>query len=271
MKLLITTLITLFISVSVFGQDNDSSLLRKHHVSEVKKKLYVHAFASKKDSCVMNFRKFSESGKILYEKTDMMCMGWPSYEEVFFEYKDSKISKVEIHRDGKQFNKATYEYDEIGTSPTVVKTFFYQTNDSSLLRNQFFYNDSNKLDSTIANTIKQDGTVEQSITIARYNDQGEVVQLFTLNEEGRPTEMVTYEIGDNGLALSVAFTTYGEKPIFTQVFYTYNQDGRVSSSYNTVNQKQEYFYLDNGLINNILNYNPKGELEAEYIFEYTYK
>ncbi|MEY2924984.1 MAG: hypothetical protein RLZZ337_1532, partial [Bacteroidota bacterium] len=50
----------------------------------------------------------------------------------------------------------------------------------------------------------------------------------------------------------------------------YDQKGRVSCSYNTINQKSEYFYLDNGLISNILNYNPKGELEAEYIFSYTY-
>jgi len=83
--------------------------------------------------------------------------------------------------------------------------------------------------------------------------------------------MVSNEIDDNGLVLSVAYTTYGEKPKFTQMYYTYDQKGRISSSYNTTNQKQEFFYLENGLLSNILNYNPKGELEAEYIFEYTYR
>jgi len=252
------------------AQDNDTTLIRNLKVAEVKKKLFVHAFENNKDSCLYTHRKFNDMGKLTYEKTDMTCMGWPSYEEMFFSYSGELVTKINLNRDGIPFNTIQYTYPKKSKHAELIKTNFHQTNDSTIERNTYFADKKDRLDSTITYTVLQDGSKQQRKTIARYNKQGDLVQLFVLNELDLPTEMVNYDVDENGLVNSMAFTTYGEKPDFTQVFYAYDQKGRVSSSYNSINQKTEYYYLPNGLIGNILNYNPKGALEAEYIFSYTY-
>ncbi len=265
--------IVLLVSIAAFvakAQDNDTSLIRTLKVAEVHKKLYVHAFESKKDSCLYTHRKFNKEGKLTYEKTDMTCMGWPSYEEMFFSYNGDLVNKIDINRDGMPFNSINYDYAKKSIHADVIKTVYHQTNDSTLERNVYFMDRKDRLDSTVTITTLQDGSIQEKKTIARYNKKGDLVQLFVVNESDLPTEMVNYDVDENGLVNSMAFTTYGEKPDFTQVFYAYDQNGRVSSSYNTINQKTEYYYLANGLIGNILNYNPKGVLEAEYIFSYTH-
>lgn len=257
-------------AIGARAQDNDTALLRSLNVAEVQKKLFVHAFVNNKDSCLYTHRKFNKKGQLVYEKTDMECMGWNSYEEMFLNYDGTKVNKIDIHRDGLPFNTSFYAYTKDAKGASTIKTLFHQTNDSMLVTNTYFLSKKDKLDSTFTKTINQDGGEELKKTIARYDKKGNLVQLFVVNEYEIPTEMVAYEVDEEGVVNSVAFTTYGQKPDFTQVFYRYDQNGRVASSYNTINQKSEYFYLDNGLINNILNYNPKGELEAEYIFDYTY-
>ena len=270
MKKVSILVLALALTLGVKAQDNDTTLLRTLKVAEVQKKLFVHAFVNNKDSCLYTHRKFNEKGQLVYEKTDMECMGWNSFEEMFLNYNRDKVNKININRDGLPFNTSYYTYTKEAKDASSIKTLFHQTNDSMLVYNTYFLSKKDKLDSTVTTTINQDGSSDLRKTIARYDKKGNLVQLFVLSESETPTEMVTYEVDDEGVVNSVAFTTYGEKPDFTQVFYSYDQDGRVASSYNTINQKTEYYYADNGLINNILNYNPKGELEAEYIFEYTY-
>ena len=99
--------IVLLVSIAAFvakAQDNDTSLIRTLKVAEVHKKLYVHAFESKKDSCLYTHRKFNKGGKLTYEKTDMTCMGWPSYEEMFFSYNGDLVNKININRDNSRQN-----------------------------------------------------------------------------------------------------------------------------------------------------------------------
>ncbi len=270
MKSIVKLIVLVSLPIFTFGQANDSSLIRKNQVLEIKKNLYVHAFIENNDTCLFNHQKFNEEGMMVYEKSNMICMGWPSTEEVFIEYGERGISQLEVKRDGKPFSRATYKYDTIGKAPIWVKTFFYQTNDSTVLTNVYSYGDDDLVDSTHSTLIQQDGTTKITKSIAVYNERNEPVQLYTIAEDRTPIEMASYEMADNGLILSTAYTTYGDKPRFTQIFYAYNQNERVAHSYNTTNQKQEYFYLDNGLLNNEMHYNPKGELEAEYIFEYIY-
>ena len=258
------------LSVVMYAQDNDSSLIRKNGVIEVKKRIVIHAFQND-DSCLLNYQKYNEQGALIYEKTNMSCLGWPNTEEVFLAYEGGNLSVMEVKRNDQIFSKARYLWDEELNKPSEVRTQFLQTNDSSLVQNKYFLNDSGWLDSTYIVTQNQDGSIAESATVARYNSKGELVQLFYIDSEGLVSEMASYEMSDEGIVLSSAFTTYGEKPNFTQVFYEYNQNNQMVKSYNTVNQKQELFYLENGLIQNIYSYNPNGELEMEYIFEYSYQ
>lgn len=270
MKKILSLITLILISAGAFAQDNDSSLIRKNGVKEVRKKLLIHAFQNN-DSCLMNHLKYNKDGALVYEKTDMVCFGWPNSEEMFLTYKNGNVDVIEVKRDGQLFSRAKYKWSsDLEGKPIEIKTQFVQTNDSSLVQNEYFVNDSGWLDSTFIVSQNQDGSRVETATVARYNSKGELVQLFNIGEDGVVIEMASYEMNDDGVVLSSAYTTYGEKPNFTQIFYEYNQNSQMVKSYNTVNQKQEFFYLENGLIQNMYSYNPEGVLEMEYIFEYTY-
>lgn len=266
----ILLLIAITVTILGWSQDNDTALLRKHRVKEVRKNFFVHAFLKDTDTCLISLRKFDERGRIISDLTNLKCMGWDIKEEARMKYQNNLLQSLVIIRNDEPFNTSFYTYQEGRKEPTRIKVLFHQTNDSTLTENKYFFGKYAKPDSTLVTQTEQDGSVIHTKVIARYNEEGEVVQLSTLDSAGNPLEMITYEMGGQGKILSVAHTTYGDKPKFTQTFFDYDQNGRVVSTKNTVNQKQEYFYLPNGLISNIFSYNPEGKLETEYMFDYTY-
>lgn len=261
-------ILLIIISLSTLGQNNDELLLSKNKVKEVKKVQKIHAFELEAKLCEIESKMLNEDGQIVYSKMDLNCIGWTSKEERFLTYKKGKVLTSKIKRDGEDFEISTFRYGK-GKEPVEIRTFFYQTNDSMLVSNKYFRK-KGKIDSTYITTVLQDGSIYKTKSIARYNGDNKLVQLYSVNESGEATEMLSNEIDENGVLKSVAFTTYGERESFTQTFFEYNRDGAIDNTINTVNQRQEYFYLDNGLIKNVLSYNPKGELEIEYIFEYSY-
>ena len=269
MRILTLTLSLLFCSIAVLAQDNKEEDLKQLRVAEENKYTYIHLFETQ-DTCLYSRRIFDTLGRVVYQYTNMKCLGWPNYEEVYFEYEGKKLTSMRIDKDGLRFAESTYSYEDTMLKPAVVKTHFFQTHDSTVVENTYYGSDD-KVDSTDITTRNQDGSVVYTKTIARYNAKGEAIQMYIVGEDRIPTEMASYEMSDEGLLLSAAFTTYGERSDFTQMFYTYDTKGRLVSSYNTANQKQEFFYLKNGLLKNILNYNPNAELESEYIFEYKYR
>lgn len=251
------------------AQENDTATLRKNKVYEVQQYQYVHAFETQDDSCVMRIKKVDSLGRMVYEKNDYRCSGVDSYQENYLTYEDEKLIRVDNLREGEAFMVTDYRYPRKGERPERVHTFFYQTHDSMTVLNTYFtHKRKDRLDSTYTVRKMQDGSTQRIRSYARYNKDGGLVQLYTVNEKGEPLEMITNEIGDDGQIASVAFTTYGEYENFMQTFYTYNAKGQVASTYNTVNQKQVFKYSNNGLITNILMYNPKGKLEIEYIYKY---
>ncbi|PCJ65010.1 MAG: hypothetical protein COA58_12125 [Bacteroidetes bacterium] len=270
MKYLGLIIFSLFSAVLSMAQDNDTAVLSANKVSEVKKFQFVHAFADNKDTCLLDYKKYDTLTRVTYHKVDMRCMGYRNHEETILVYNDLGIDTIYSRRDDEDFSVSNYSYDESGKEPKGIHTFFYQTNDSMTITNRYYKNDTGRLDSSFTVSVLQDGSKVFSRSEARYNEQGKMIQLISADGDGVPTQVSTYEISKSGFLLSTAFTTYGEKPYFVQTYYEYNQKGQIANSINTVNQKQEFFYDDNGLIINILAYNPKGKLEIEYLFKYQY-
>lgn len=264
-------IIVLFSFAHVSAQDNDTSVLRKNGVVEVEKYQFVHAFIDNTDTCLLDIKKYDTLTRQVYHKYDMSCMGYKGNEETIFEYGPSGFSKVVGRRDDEDFTVSTYTFEKGEKEPVGINVFFLQTNDSMVISNSYFRNKKGLLDSSISVTIMQDGKRVYSRSVARYNKQDKLIQLVNADEQGDLTQMSSYDIDKSGLLLSSSFATYGEKPFFSQTYFSYNQKGQISNSVNTVNQKQELFYYDNGLLKNILSYDPKGKLEVEYIFKYTYK
>ena len=263
-------IILLFSFAHTQAQDNDTSVLRANKVAEVQKYQFVHAFIDNKDSCLLDIKRYDTLTRIIYHKVDMKCMGYNSNEETIYEYGEYGFNKIKGRRDGEDFTESTYYFEKGEKDPVSIHTFFLQTNDSITMKNTYFRNKTGLLDSSITVSVLQDGTRAYSRSVARYNEDDKLIQLVNADENGQLTQMSSYEVGPSGLLLSSSFATYGEKPHFVQTYYSYNQKGQISNSVNTVNQKQEFFYDDNGLLTNILSYDPKGKLEVEYIYKYTY-
>ena len=136
--------------------------------------------------------------------------------------------------------------------------------------NTFYRDDHNRLDSTVALRINNHGNKNILRTIYRYDVNNYLVQQISSDQKGEPIDMISYERLEDGKMKSIAFTTYGEKPSFKQVYYSYDQKGRIASTLDTQNRKQLYFYMKNGLLNNVLTYNGNGALEVEFLYNYSF-
>jgi hypothetical protein len=256
--------------VMVLAQENDLAVLEKNNVAVVKKMQFVHAFVNNKDTCLYDLKKYDKRTRLIYGKVNMRCLGMTTFEETLLSYDKIGLKHIISRRDNLDFSKSSYIYDSTGKDPEKIMVFFFQTNDSMSINTTYYKNDTGRLDSSETLVTMQDGSQHYTQNMARYNEQGGLVQLFTVDAKGVPLEMASYELDKDKTLLSAAFTTYGEKPYFVQTYYQYNQKGQIANTMNTVNQKQEYFYSENGLLNNILSYNPKGVLEIEYIFRYEF-
>lgn len=262
--------IAILASIVSMAQDNDTALLRKNHVQKIEKMQYIHAFESRSDTCIVDVKKLDKSGKLTYHKSDLRCSGWSSYEESYFTFNEARLAKILTKRNGENFSRSLYGYKRKVQEPVNINTFFYQTNDSMSVSTTYFKSKKGRMDSSISVMTTQEGSEVRTMNKARYNKNDQLVQLYTLDASGAPLEMLSNEIDKNGVINSVAYTRYGDNASFSQTFYEYNSKGQIDNTVNTVNQKQVYKYDENGLITNILSYNPKGVLEIEFIYKYTY-
>jgi hypothetical protein len=267
MKIQFTLYLMLLVGLAT-AQDNDTAVLRKNKVVEVQKFQFVHAFIENKDTCLHDVKRYNSDFLLTYHKINMACMGWQNTEENAYTYRDKNLVLVQQHRDGELSSSTQLIYAKKEEKPAVTSTYFHQTFDSSVIKNVYFRDKKGRLDSTYSTIKNPDGTLLISNTIARYNDANQIVQLYIIDGKRKPQQMMSYDFDKGKKMKSAAVTTYGEKPTFTQTYFEYNQFGQIASTINTVNQKQEYFYYPNGLLQNILSYNPKGALELEYIFKY---
>lgn len=269
MKTRYLVLLLLVLPVLTYGQNNNPEILAKNKVSEIKKFQKVHGFIDNNDTCLIDVIRLDERGNTIYHKIDFTCIGWHKTEESIMKYEKDRLISMKTIRDGDHYSTSEYTYGKYD-EPEKIVTFFVQTNDSMVMSTKYFRTIKGRMDSSITMMILQDGTIQTSQSTARYNKDGEVVQLYTLDQDGKPLQMVNNEIDDNNLVKSVAYSTYGPNESFTQTFYEYNEDKSINNTVNTVNQRQEYIYSKDGLISNILSYNPKGALEIEYIYTYSF-
>ena len=269
MKRFKSLLIGMFILTAAIAQENDTSLLRELGVTQLQKYLFVHAFIDNHDTCLYYHQELDTQMRTVYEKVNMRCYGYNDFDEYRYSYDSSGLRKLVHDKEDGPFNITMYEFNEHG-QPSSINSFFFRTNDSSLTKTVYYQGKHSQPDSSITTIISQEGDTVITKTIARFNELGLPVQIMLLDDKRELLQDISYEY-DDSLLTSSATTVYGEQAGFMQTYYEYDQHKRLVFSYNTVNQKQEYYYLDNGLLNNILNYNPKGVLESEFIYKYEYK
>lgn len=266
-QLIFSSLILL--SFILKAQQNDTALIRINKVATVHKYQFVHAFEGNEDTCLLEHKKFNNLSAIIFHRTDMRCNGWNNSEERFFSYVNGQLGALEIRRDNLPYAKSYFKYDD-SNDPIQIVTHYSEMNDTLVSKNEFFRNSKNKLDSTIARRENNSGKQTLIKNVYRYDRKKNLVQEYTTDETGAPLSMVSYERMTDGKMKSRAITVYGQNPSFKQIYYEYDQNGRVLSTVDSQNRKQLFFYKQNGLLNNVYTYNGNGALEVEFLFNYTY-
>jgi len=265
-------ILAVLLSVAALAQENDTSQLRINKVSEVVKLQYVHAFTGSDDSCVLEIKRYSAMNQLTYRKADMACMGYQQNSEVYLTYEKNRLSKVTNVQNGENRTVSTYSYDKKkSTSPQNLSTFFYETQQTSQTSFTYFRKKKGLLDSTYSLTTTPNGDKELSISMSEYNSDKVIVKTSFLNESRIPVRILEYEYDQNGYLIRFSNALYGERATINEVYYTNDKDGKIVGTLNSASQVQKYFYHENGLLKNVLAYNPKGELEIEYIYKYKYR
>ena len=259
----------MLLSFTLKAQQNDTSLIRKNKVATVHKYQFVHAFEGNKDTCLLEFKKFNRLSAITFHRTDMKCMGWSNSEEKFYTYENGLLGSLEIRRDNSPYARSVFKYND-AKDPIQITTHYAEMNDTLLSCNEFYRNSKNKLDSTIARRVNNSGKKSLIKSSYRYDKKKNLVQEYITDESGAPLSMVIYDRLPDGKIKNRDITVYGEKPNFKQIYYEYDQKDRVLSTIDSQNRKQLFFYNENGLLNNVYNYNGNGDLEVEFLFKYTY-
>ena len=262
-------ILLIMLTHGVCAQQNDTSLIRLNRVATIEKFQFVHAFEANKDTCLLEFTKFDKDAQILFHSVDLHCIGWNNIEEKWYSYSNNRLDSFEIRRDNLPFAKSIFKYQNSADPQTTI-TYFTQEMDTLMSYNTFYRDDHNRLDSTVALRINNHGNKNILRTIYRYDVNNYLVQQISSDQKGEPIDMISYERLEDGKMKSIAFTTYGEKPSFKQVYYSYDQKGRIASTLDTQNRKQLYFYMKNGLLNNVLTYNGNGALEVEFLYNYSF-
>lgn len=259
------------LALGALAQQDDTAAMRANNVAVIYMYQYVHAFAGKKDTCLYEITKMNTDAKTIYHSFDYTCSGYKTKTAEEYIYDKKRIAVAKEYRDGEPWSIATYFYKKRkDDQPKRVKVFYYQTNDSAEQSYTYFYSKKNRLDSTLTNMTLQDGSQIQNWTFAKYNKNNQVMQMYTTDSSYTPLQSVTYELGEEGVVESTSYQTYGEKADFSQIRYTYNADGKLMETNNQAQQRQVYVYDKNGLLTNMLSYNPNNELEVEYIYKYEY-
>ena len=189
--------ILLLFSVLSYGvtlaQENDSIMLRINKIAEVKKMQFIHAFPNNKDTCLLDHKKLDKQYRLTYQKVDMQCMGWPGYDETFLTYNDKGLTLVSNNVDGVEKNNTSFWYTKNEEKPVKTVLFLRETMDSIVTNTRYFRNKTGRLDSFIAVVKNQDGSTIKTTNIARYDVNGNLNQLYVIDQKRKPLQMMSFE------------------------------------------------------------------------------
>lgn len=269
MKRITNLILGLWLCLAVTAQENDTTLMRELGVRSMEKHLYVHAFQNKRDTCTFFSQEFDERQRSIKEHTDMSCYGYPNISETERSYASDTSWFETTYSDGLPVGQTKIRTDASG-KPLYVKVWMLEQNDSSETWITYV-GDRGKMADSSASLTLSGGDSSWMRTVARFNSDNKPTEIIRFTDEQNILAEDLFEYDSKGRLLSVSNTMHGEQPYFMQTYYSYDQQDRVVETSNSSNQRQVYLYLENGLLSNMLSYNPKGELEAEIIYTYTYK
>ena len=270
MKKGIALFIGLVTFVGAIAQQNDTALLRSLKVSQVKKYQRIHAFVGNIDTCLMEYRKLNSYGLDVFFLRDLGCSGYKQRDIVRARYVGRNMVSQTLERNNEMLVSYAFAYDK-KQKELVRKTEVILANADSVVTEYTYYKKrrAKTVDSTRMTLTNKEGS-KTYVSKNRYDKKRRLLSVITVDGNGKTLAETSTVWGTDGNIKSSINSSFGEKITFVQTFFKYDQKGRVVETNDTHSRQNIYLYTDTGLLSNVLGYNAKGELEIEFMYEYTY-
>lgn len=269
MKSIVLIIFAAFAAIGASAQENDTSLLRKLGVSEVKQYQLIHAFVGKNDTCLMMHLKLNEHALDTYSMKNYGCSGYEHKDIMVSTYNGRQKMTQVFSRNGTSLVSNLFEYENESELPSVKKATLLSTGDTT--QTKYVYHPrkkSNLLDSTRVFVSDKLGT-KSYLNRNKYDKKDNLITSVTSDENGESMAETTLDWNKDGQKVSVINASFGEKIVFEQTFFKYEND-RVVETTDTHNRRNVYLYREDGLLKGMHGYNAKGEFEIEFLYDYVF-
>jgi hypothetical protein len=224
---------------------------------------------SMNDSCKTEVYEFDTLERITYENNILSCYGWSGTTAKYHTYDSLNrlIFTKELTENAITFSK--FSYNSKGDMIRLVQTRPDLT-DSFVLKNEYSYNKKGKVIQQISLNI-YDNDTDKYITKYEYDAADNVKIIWTYTATMQLVKKETYDITPISKKL-LEFSTETKLPKekFTRAWNYYNLDAQMYRTQYSNNTWNEYVYKENGLLDQVLNYNMEGKLSSHKTYFYEF-
>jgi len=259
------------ISVANAQEGIDNELFKAYGVKKmtVFVKLPLLPNKTMNDSCKTEVYEFDTLERLIFENNILACYGWNgnSLKNNIYDSLNRLIFSKELSENITTFSKFSYNLN--GDMIKLVQTRPDLT-DSFVLKNEYSYNKKGKVTQQISFNIFESDT-DKYITKYEYDAADNVKVIWTYTATMQLVKKETYDITPISKKLLESSTEIKlPKEKFSRSWNYYNLDAQMYRTQYSNNTWNEYVYKDNGLLDQVLNYNMEGKLSSykTYFYEF---
>lgn len=271
MKIFTTLLMILAMTGNLFGQENDTAVLRKNGVKYVEHHSYMAIYGERADTCIEMKIWVNEDGLKEKDLLDHNCTGWDAVIENEYEYDEKRrlIKQLATHNGAMQ-SQINYKYnDNDDISEYELLSFAPMITVKS--KNEYFYNKKGLPDSTHRTSIINTDTFYQK-DLVTHNKAGMVSMMTTFDGEGKMLFSNQYIYDEDGMLSELNVEVTEPEYSYSKSIFTYNENGQLFSSTDTdAGATVQRWYNENGLLILATHYNQFGQTVKKVHYRYTYR
>lgn len=256
----------------LFAQESpDTALFRELgvHKMTVYVKLPLLKHKSVNDSCRTEEYKWNDKRQLIYDYQNNQCYGWRGLTENHHEFDPSgKLLKTKQLKDGENLT-IRYTHNQHGDLERIVQ-YNESGSDSFVTHNLYMYDKKSRIAEQRSLNIYH---LDTNVVLMKflYDDAGNVKEITTYGNDGKPVQKQTYDITPKSRKLLEFSTqTYAPKNSFTKGWNYYDFDARLFKTQYSNNTWTEYYYKENGLLDQSHFYNMEGNLSTVKIYVYEF-
>ena len=258
--------------MKLFAQEGlDTALLKTLKVSQIEVfvKLPLLRTKTMEDSCRAELYRLDTLGRTVYMNNNQGCYGWSGSSEISTVYdKKGRVSHTREIKNG-MTTIARYFYNAHNDPEKIIQTS-PEYPDTMITFYQYWYNGKGKM--IFCRTWNYSGP-DTSVILTRYDydNAGNLKLQWTYTRDSQLIQKQTFDITPISRKL-LEFSTETKLPSesYTKGWNYYDTSARLYRTHYSNNCWTEFYYLENGLPDQVLNYNMQGKLNSikRYLYKY---